>query len=126
MTIGEVLDMAKANGYKVWRISGHDWAWLITPKGNVMCISEADFGNGFHFTLQYVPNKNCGSGCSCHEYGGDGEWDFGLVRVTVKGLEELEADGLRFARELGAPLYYSPDAFLQEQRRFWKEKLVEG
>lgn len=124
MTIQNVIDMAKANGYKPYIVEGYNsWAWLITPRNNVITVSKAEWGNGLRFTFDYKANRNCGTGCSCHE--DRDEWDWGLKSVTIKGLEQLEDEGLRFARKLNAPFYESVDEFLAYERKFWKEKLRE-
>lgn len=124
MTIQNVIDMAKENGYRVYAVEGYNsWAWLVTPRNNVMTVSKAEWGSGFHFTFDYKANRNCGTGCSCHK--DRDEWDWGLISVTVKGLKQLEDEGLRFARQLNAPFYESVDEFLEYERKFWKKKLRE-
>lgn len=125
MTIKDVINMlVKADGYRVWIVDNADtYAHFSTPKGNIMTVSKCYWGNGFHFTLDYKANRNCGTGCSCHE--DRDEWDWGLKSITIKGIEELENKGLRFARQLKAPFYESVDEFLAYERKFWKEKLRE-
>ena len=124
MTIQNVIDMAKANGYRAYIVEGYDsWAILVTPRNNVITVSKAEWGNGLRFTLNYKANRNCGTGCSCHK--DRDEWDWGLKSVTIKGLEQLEEEGYRYAKRLRAKLYESPEEFLEYERKFWKDKLRE-
>ena len=125
MTIKDVIDMlVKADGYRVWIVDNADtYAHFSTPKGNIMTISRCYWGNGFHFALDYKANCNCGTGCSCHE--DSTEWDLGLVSVTIKGIEKLEEAGLRYARQLKAPMYANVDEFLEYERKFWKDRIKE-
>ena len=124
MEITKVIETAKANGYKAYKVEPYtDWAWLITPKGNVMGVCKAQWGTGVVFTLKYKANRNSGTGCSCHE--STEEWDFGVKNVTVDDLVKYELSGIEYARELNASFYGNAEEFLDYQRKFWDDKVRE-
>ena len=124
MEITKVIETAKANGYRAYEVEPYtDWAWLITPKGNVLGVCMSQWGTGVHFTLKYKPKRNCGTGCSCHE--STDEWDLGVRNVTVDDLVKYELSGLEYARELNASFYGNAEEFLDYQRKFWDNKIRE-
>lgn len=114
------IELAKANGYKVYKVKSHDYVRLVTPRRNVLCISKSYWGNGLVFTLMYKPSKDNGSGCTCHKTS-EGFY-FGIPdhQMTLEKLEELEDYGCKYANELGASLYKDPQEFFDSESRFWK------
>lgn len=114
MSINDVVEMAKANGYKAYGVKGYDtWKYLITPKGNILCIQKATWGDhGFTFALEYKANAKCGRGCSCHESTFENDW--GITSVTLEELEEYETSGYNYATRLKAPLYNGFDEWYDD------------
>lgn len=106
----KVLEVGKANGYKAYTVDGHDFGYLVTPNGNVLSVCNAQWGTGVIFSLEYKPSQKCGSGCSCHT--DTDEHDFGVRNVTERDLAYYEVEGLKFARQLKAPLYKNVDEWL--------------
>lgn len=123
MTIADVVALCKATeGYRVYQIDKREYAFIVTPKANVLCVQRATWGEGFIFTFNYKPSRKCGTGCSCHD---KDTWDWGLKAVTIKGIEELEEEGYRYAKRLRAELYESSEEFLEYERKFFGDKLRE-
>lgn len=119
--VRKILEYAAKNGYTAYAIKGHDsFGYLITPKGNVLAVTKAQWGKGVNFSFEYKANRKCGRGCSCHN--STDEWYWGLLSVTTKGIEELEAEGYKFARQLKAPLYKSADEWKTET--MWADSLI--
>ena len=108
-----IMDVAKANGYKGYEVEGHEgFAFLVTPKRNVLVINKSQWGTGVNFSFEYKPNKKSGSGCSCHLT--TDEWDFGCTKVTAKQLAKYETIGYKFALRLKAPLYKNEEEWLAD------------
>ena len=114
MDINGVVDLAKANGYKAYGVQGYDtWRYLVTPKGNVLCVQKASWGNyGFTFAFEYKASERCGRGCSCHKSTFENDW--GITDVALEELEEYEAEGYKYAKELKAPLYASAEEWYED------------
>lgn len=124
MTVREVIEIAKANGYGAYMVDGYDtWGYLVTPNGNVMGICKAQWGDGITFSLKYNPSQKTGSGCSCHIK--ENEWDFGITDINAKTLAKLEKNGIGFAHKLKAKLWCNVDEFLEYERKFWKDRIKE-
>ena len=121
--VREIMAEAMKHGYKAYTINNSDeYGFLITPNGNVLHVGRATWGNGVVFSLEYKPSRRCGSGCSCHD---DDDYDWGFTKVTIKGLEDFEKAGLKFARELKAPMYRNPEEWIADKQKFLKGSLQE-
>lgn len=78
------------------------WGYILFPdKKTIMYVQNGYFW-GYDFSIQYIPSRQTGSGCSCH---GDNPDSIPESEITWEKLVELKAEGLRFARELRARMY---------------------
>ena len=111
MGIVEILKLAKENGcesYITKADDAYDYGFMIFPDDTVMYIQNGDFW-GWDFTIEYIPSRQTGTGCRCN--------DESISAVDWNTLLELKADGLKFARRLGAKMYKSADEF---KAKHWK------
>lgn len=113
----EILKLAKENGCECYITPGddaYDYGFIIFPDDVVMYIQNGDFW-GFDFTIEYIPSRQNGSGCRCNE-----------ESITVVDWDELlhqKADGLAYARKLGARFYPSAATF---KAKLWNfDKMVQ-
>lgn len=123
MLVIEALKAAKKSGCKVYKVNGHDtFGFIITPNNNILAVNKSMWGSGVTFTLEYTPSSKNGSGCACM----DGyEHDFGINEINAEIIAHYENEGLKFARKLKANLYNNPLAWLDRERVFWKNDIVE-
>ena len=108
----EVLKEIKGYGLRVFVNNSPDFAYgyTITEKDNVLYI-QLDYFYGYKFSLKYIPSKYNGNGCSCN--------DEPITEISKAILDQLELDGLAFARKLGVKLYKSSEAFFNQ---VWNRK----
>jgi len=126
--LAAVLQMAKANGcecYITKHESGYDYGYMIFSEalymGNfvfplpdvIMYIQNGDFW-GWDFSIEYIPSRENGTGCRCNEES--------VCSIDWNGLLQQKADGLAFARKLGAKLYRSADEWKAKKWNF--EELI--
>ena len=107
-----VLKMAKANGCECYITPGDDmytYGYMIFPDGVVMYIQTGHFW-GFDFSIPYVPSRKHGTGCMCNEES--------ICSVDWDELLKQKAEGLAFARKLGAQRYTSADEWKQNCWKF--------
>jgi hypothetical protein len=128
MTILEdIINMAKANGYRVltppepkpdFPRYNKKYVFLITPSGNVLSINEEYFG-GCNIALKYVPSRECGTGCAAYDpYECPTIW-------TMSMIEQKEKELVAWARRMKAKFYNSPDDFIKHYEEFYNVKLEE-
>lgn len=86
---------------------------LITDGKNIIGVNFAEYGSGFTTTFDYVPTKNCGSGCATLESG------YQYTELSKEVFEEAVKDGKRFAMKLGAIFYRDIDHFFNDA---WHKK----
>ena len=110
--VNEVLKMAAANGYKCYMVNSnyYHYGFMITPNNNILYIQAGDFW-GVDIALQYKPGPKTGTGCRCNEES--------LNKVTLKTLQQMEKEGLKFARRLKAVFYKNPAEWLEN---YWDRK----
>jgi len=116
--IREILLFAKENGYRAFENTRSDsaYGWIITPQNNIIYIQKGYFW-GYDMSLQYVPSRENGSGCSCNEES--------LTEIRLDILVDMENKGLNFARKLGAQLY-SKSQVEKYFSNYWdKENIIE-
>ena len=94
-------------GYNVYIRPDGDYFWVVTPRNNVLCIERSCWFGGLRISLEYVPSRKTGSGCSCID-------DDMTYDISEERLVEYEDAGLKFARELKAKLYSKPEDFFNE------------
>lgn len=110
--IKKVLEIAKENGCFCYLYAKDTatWGYIIFPDETVMYVQNGYFG-GYDFSIQYIPSRRTGSGCSCH---GDNPDSISESEISWEKLLELKAEGLKFARELGAEMPYDPIDYIQK------------
>jgi hypothetical protein len=108
---------AKQKGYKAYVVDkdGYYYGYIITPRDNVLAVSNAEFWGAF-ISLQYVPSRSTGSGCSCHGNGNYGEHY--VLDVDLDKLIALEDEGLRYANKLKAKRYENSNEWLNH---YWQK-----
>lgn len=89
----KILSSLTPYGYKCYATSRGDWGYIITPNDNVLYLQHNYFG-GWSFMLEYLPSRECGSGCQCLK---DPVSD-----ITEDTVKRAETEGLLFAQKLGA------------------------
>ena len=113
--VQDILSFAAKNGYKAFRIEGHDtFGYLITPDDNVLSVNKGTWG-GVTFTFDYQPSKEHGQGCSCND---SDEAIFDIP--TVAELKGLEMAGKNFAKELMAKFYENRDQWFESN--YWQKQ----
>ena len=120
MTILEdIINMAKANGYKVLKdCNDTKYAFLVTPNGNVLSITEEYFG-GCNIALKYVPSREHGTGCAAYD-----PCECPVI-FTMSMIEQKEKELVAWAKRMKAKFYNSPDDFVKHYEEFYKTKLEE-
>ena len=110
--IKEVLKMASNAGYRCFEVNSkfYYYGFMITPNNNILYIQAGDF-YGVNISLEYIPGPKTGGGCRCNVEA--------LTTVTIETLQEMENEGLIFARKLKAKLYDNPDQWLEN---YWDRK----
>lgn len=104
-------------GYKILRNPEHNYFHVVTPKGNVLYFQHGEYG-GLVAVLEYVPSRTTGTGCQCNEDA------FNADELTATKMQELERDGLAFAKELHAKFYANAEEW---RSNYWdKANLVEA
>lgn len=103
-------------GYKILRNPERNYFHVVTPKGNVLSFHHGKYG-GLVAVLEYVPSRTTGTGCQCNKYA------FNVDELTATKMQELERDGLAFAKELHAKLYANAEEW--RSNYFYKNSLVE-
>ena len=114
--LGEILKELVKDGYKCYNQKREDslYGYIITPSDNVLYI-QYDFLGGYKFSFNYIPTKNCGTGCQCLEKG--------VGKVTKEIVEQAEKEGFAFAIRLKANLYKNSEQWFS---KYWdKENLIE-
>ncbi len=111
--VEKVLALAAENGYKAFRVEDHDtFGYIITPDDNVMSVCRGTWG-GVTFTLNYIPSKEHGQGCSCK--------DEDIYRVpSLEELKDLELAGINFAKRLNAKPFNNSDQWYKQN--YWQQK----
>lgn len=104
----EVLANLKESGMRTFicKDTSYCYGFIVTVNGNVLEIEES-YG-GFKCSLEYVPSHQLGSGCACSESP--------ISNISKKAIEEMERNGLAFARKLGAKLYNGSKYFFNDDR----------
>ena len=122
MKIIDALKIAAKAGNTAYAVEGQEeFGFVVTKKGNVLCVNRATFGkSGVTFTFEYRPSRSCGTGCSCMD--GDTQ-DWGVSSLDAEDIEKFESAGKAFAHELHAPLYRSAEEW--KQTTYWKDLLIE-
>lgn len=116
--INEAIRRIKALvGYKVLRNPERNYFHVVTPQGNVLYFQHGAYG-GLVATLEYKPSRTTGAGCRCNDEA------FNADELTAEKMQELERDGLAFAKELHAQFY--ADAEEWRNSYFDKANLVEA
>lgn len=82
---------------------------MIFPDNTVMYIQNGDFW-GFDFSIEYKPSRETGTGCRCN--------DESICTIDWAELLTQKAEGLAFAKKLGAKLYYNADEWKSRQWNF--------
>lgn len=103
-------------GYKILRNPKRNYFHVVTPQGNVLYFQHGAYG-GLVATLEYKPSRTTGAGCRCNDEA------FNVEALTETKMQELERDGLAFARELHAKLYANAEEW--RSNYFDKANLVE-
>lgn len=114
--LAAVLQLAKVNGCECYitnHDSGYDYGFMVFQDGVIMYIQNGDFW-GWDFSIEYIPSRENGTGCRCNEES--------VCSIDWNGLLQQKADGLAFARKLGAKLYRSADEWKAKKWNF--EKLI--
>ena len=108
----EVLKEIKGYGLRVFVCNDPDfvYGYIVTVKDNVLYI-QLDYFYGYKFSLEYIPSKYNGNGCSCN--------DEPITKISKAILDQLELDGMAFARKLGVKLYKNSDEFF---KKLWDKK----
>lgn len=117
-SINEAINQVlKIEGYKIFRNPERNYFFVVTPSDHILYIQNNYFF-GLDISLQYIPSRKTGSGCSCLK-SNDGY----TGELTKESLTRFENNGLNFARRLHASLYKSPNDFFSN---YWeKEKIIE-
>jgi hypothetical protein len=112
----EGMKKLSKEGFKCYIYDGETWGYFITPQDNVIYIQRDTFEwRGWTTSLQYIPNRDSGSGCRCEEEP--------FQAITKEQILECEVEGLKLARRLKAELYKSSNQWFN---KYWnKEKLIE-
>lgn len=103
------------HGYRCFIIEDNrfDYGYIFTPSDNVMYVDWAPY-RGFHVSLQYVPTRSNGSGCSSRSEISD---------LTLELLQNIEKECELYAGALDAEMYSSPESWYN---KYWnKDKLIE-
>ena len=103
------------HGYRCFIIddSRYNYGYIFTPSNNVMYVDWAPY-RGFHVSLEYVPTRSNGSGCSVKDE---------ISELDIDLLKQLEKDCELYAGTLGAQMYTSPKEWYS---KYWnKDNLVE-
>lgn len=110
---------AKQKGYKAYVVDngGYYYGYIITPRDNILSVSNGEFFGAF-VSLQYVPTAKNGSACSCHGNKKVYEDHYIMSVDSVDDLVKLEDEGLRYARQLKAKMYKDSNEWLSG---YWKK-----
>ena len=114
-------DAANIDGYKVFKTTSlnYHYFFVITPSDNILYIQLDEFF-GMCASFEYQPGPNTGRGCGCGC--GKGSERLRFYEITRELLEELEKDGLYYARRLKANLYKNSDEW---RAGYWDFKNLE-
>ncbi len=109
--IKKVLEIAKENGCHCYLYAKDSWTWgyIIFPDETIMYVQCGYFW-GYDFGIKYIPSRETGNGCSCH---GDNPDSIPTSEITWEKILELKAEGLKFAKKLGAKMYTGFDDWKQ-------------
>lgn len=123
MAVLEALAKAKESGYEAYKVGDYtSFGYVITPRGNVLGVSEATFNRGgVTFSFEYKPSRINGRGCSCMETTDEQDLGISPQKLNADTLKQFEDNGLTFARELRAQLYKNVDEWKADS--YWKSKL---
>lgn len=102
-------------GYKCFIVDNprYDYGYVITPSDNVMYVEWTPH-NAFNVSLEYVPSRENGTGCSTIS---------SFNKLSVEVFKEYEQECISFAKSLGVKMYPNSTAWLHTY--YNKNKLIE-